>query len=422
MMPWDELWIDVDLATMAPGTEAYGAIRGGALAIAGETIAWVGRRDALPGEPEDLAPVVRSGGGRWMTPGLIDCHTHLVFGGERSREFELRLGGASYEEIARAGGGIVSTVAATRAADEETLVASAARRLGGFLAEGVTTIEIKSGYGLDLDTELKMLRAARRLGDIRPVDVRTSFLGAHALPPDYAGRRSAYLDLVCHDMIPAMAASGLADAVDGFCEGIAFTPAEIRRVFAAATAHGLRVKLHADQLSDNGGGALAAEFGALSADHLEWLSTEGVAAMAAAGTVAVLLPGAHYFLRETRRPPIGALRAAGVGVAIASNCNPGSSPALSLLLMLSMACALFRLTPEEALAGVTREAARALGLPDRGRLTAGLRADLVLWDIAHPAELAYWFGGNPCAAIVRRGRLSPVGGRDAPDGRPRSFG
>ncbi|MGB8841243.1 MAG: imidazolonepropionase [Aliidongia sp.] len=422
MTQWDELWIDVDLATMAPGAAAYGAIRDGALAIAGETIAWVGRRDALPGAPADLASVVRSGGGRWMTPGLIDCHTHLIFGGERSREFELRLGGASYEEIARAGGGIISTVAATRAADEGALVASAARRLGSFLAEGVTTIEIKSGYGLDLDSELKMLRAGRRLGETLPVDVRTSFLGAHAIPAEFADRRRAYVDLLCAEMIPAVAASGLADAVDGFCEDIAFTPAEIRRVFAAATALGLPVKLHADQLSDGGGGALAAEFRALSADHLEWLGAEGIAAMAAAGTVAVLLPGAHYFLRETHRPPVDALRAAGVGIAIASNCNPGSSPALSLLLMLSMACTLFRLTPEEALAGVTREAARALGLADRGRLAIGLRADLVLWDIAEPAELAYWFGGNPCAAIVRRGRLSPTGARDVPDDRQRNFG
>jgi len=403
--PWDELWIDVDLATMVPDGAPYGAIADGALAIQGETIAWVGGRAALPGPPAELARNVRSGGGRWMTPGLIDCHTHIVFGGERSREFELRLEGASYEEIARAGGGIVSTVAATRDADEATLVASAARRLSNFLAEGVTTIEIKSGYGLALEAELKMLRAARRLGEILPVDIRTSFLGAHAVPPDFAGRQTAYVDLLCTGMMPEVAASGLADVVDAFCEGIAFTAEETRRIFAAARAHGLPVKLHADQLSDTGGAALAAEFGALSADHLEWLSAEGVAAMAASGTVAVLLPGANYFLRETRQPPVAGLRAAGVPMAVASNCNPGSAPALSLLLMLSMACTLFRLTPEEALAGVTRNAALALGLADRGQLAAGLRADLVLWDIAQPAELAYWFGHNPCAGIIRRGRL-----------------
>jgi imidazolonepropionase len=403
--PWDELWIDVDLATMTPGDIPYGAIRDGALAVRGETIAWVGHRGALPAPPAELARVVRSGGGRWMTPGLIDCHTHIVFGGERSREFELRLEGASYEAIARAGGGIVSTVAATRDADEAALVASAARRLTGFLAEGVTTIEVKSGYGLALEAELKMLRAARRLGEILPVDVRTSFLGAHAVPPDFAGRQAAYVELLCTGMLPAVAKSGLADAVDAFCEGIAFTAEETRRIFAVARAHGMPVKLHADQLSDTGGAALAAEFGALSADHLEWLSAEGIAAMAASGTIAVLLPGANYFLRETRQPPVAALRAAGIPMAIASNCNPGSAPALSLLLMLSMACTLFRLTPEEALAGVTRNAAQALGLGDRGQLMAGLRADLVLWDVAQPAELAYWFGHNPCAGIVRRGQL-----------------
>ena len=402
---WDALWIDLDLATMVPGGAPYGAILDGAIAIRGETIAWVGARSALPGSPDLLARQVNSGGGRWMTPGLIDCHTHIVFGGERSREFELRLEGASYEAIARAGGGIVSTVAATRQADEATLVAGAARRLAGFLAEGVTTVEIKSGYGLELETELRMLRAARRLGEALPVDVRTSFLGAHAVPPEFAGRQADYVEALCTGMIPAVAASGLADAVDAFCEGIAFSPEETQRIFAAAKAQGLPVKLHADQLSDSGGAALAAGFGALSADHLEWLSADGVAAMAAAGTVAVLLPGANYFLRETRQPPIAALRAAGVSMAVASNCNPGSAPALSLLLMLSMACTLFRLTPEEALAGITRNAAQALGLTDRGMLAAGLRADLVLWDIARPAELAYWFGHNPCAAIIRRGQL-----------------
>jgi imidazolonepropionase len=405
--PWDELWIDLDLATLEPGGLPYGAIRDGALAIRGEAIAWVGRRAELPAPPAALARVVRSGGGRWMTPGLIDCHTHLVFGGERSREFELRLQGAGYEAIARAGGGIAASVAATRAADDAALVASAARRLAGFLAEGVTTVEIKSGYGLNLETELKMLRAARRLGEILPVDVVTSFLGAHAVPPEFAGNRAGYVELLATEMIPQVAASGLADAVDAFCEGIAFTAEETRRIFTAAQAHGLPVKLHADQLSDSGGAALAAEFAALSADHLECAHAAGIAAMAASGTVAVLLPGANYFLHETRRPPVETLRAEGVGIAVASNCNPGSSPALSLLLMLSMACTLFRLTPEEALAGVTREAARALGLTDRGRLAPGLRADLALWDIAEPAELAYWFGHNPCAGVIRRGRPVP---------------
>ncbi len=399
---WDSVWIDVDLATMEPNGP-YGTIRDAALGVADGRIAWVGRRADLPDAPARLAARVMEGGGRWMTPGLIDCHTHILFGGERSREFELRLEGASYEEIARAGGGIVSTVAATRAASEAELVAGAERRLRPFLAEGVTTVEVKSGYGLDLASELKMLAAARKLADRLPVSVRTSFLGAHAVPPEYKGRQADYVDLICREMLPAVARSGLADAVDGFCEGIAFTPAEMERIFATATGLGLPVKLHAEQLSDLGGAALAARFGALSADHLECLGEDGVAAMAAAGTVAVLLPGANYFLAETRRPPVAALRRAGVPMALASNCNPGSAPVLSLLLMLSMGCTLFRLTPEEALAGVTREAARALGLADRGRLAVGLRADMALWDIEGPAALAYWIGGNPCAGVVRGG-------------------
>ncbi len=399
---WDSLWLDIDLATMAP-TGPYGTIRDGALGILDGRIAWVGARADLPDAPGRLAAQVFEGGGRWMTPGLIDCHTHILFGGERSREFELRLEGASYEEIARAGGGIVSTVAATRAASEAELVAGAARRLRPFLAEGVTTVEIKSGYGLDLTCELKMLSAARKLGETLPVSVRTSFLGAHAVPPEYKGRQADYVDLICHEMLPAVARSGLADAVDGFCEGIAFTPAEMERIFATASGLDLPVKLHAEQLSDLGGAALAARFGALSADHLECLGEDGVAAMAAAGTVAVLLPGANYFLAETRRPPVAALRRAKVPMALASNCNPGSAPVLSLLLMLSMGCTLFRLTPEEALAGVTREAARALGLADRGLLKPGLRADLALWDIESPAALAYWIGGTPCAGVIRGG-------------------
>ncbi len=401
---WDSLWVDVELATMQTHAP-YGAIHDGALAIKDGRIAWVGPRAELAGAPVRLAREVIEGGGRWMTPGLIDCHTHILFGGERSREFELRLEGASYEEIARAGGGIVSTVAATRAASEEDLIEGATRRLKPFLAEGVTTVEVKSGYGLDLESELKMLRAARRLGERLPVSVRTSFLGAHAVPPEFKGRQADYVELICREMLPAVARSGLADAVDGFCEGIGFTPDETARMFEAATALGLRVKLHAEQLSDLGGAALAARFGALSADHLECLGADGVAAMAAAGTVAVLLPGANYFLAETRRPPVAALRQAGVPIALASNCNPGSAPVLSLLLMLSMGCTLFRLTPEEALAGVTREAARALGLADRGRLVPGLRADLALWDIEAPAALSYWIGGNPCAAVVRDGKI-----------------
>jgi imidazolonepropionase len=400
---WDHLWVNLRLATMAPDGEPYGAIADGAVGVAGERIVFVGERDALPAPPDRLAAIVHNGGGRWMTPGLIDCHTHLVFAGARAREFELRLTGASYEEIARAGGGIVSTVAATRAADDDALLAAALPRLDAFLREGVTTIEVKSGYGLDTASELKMLRVARRLGEMRPVAVVTSFLGAHALPPGYAGRQGAYVDLVCDEMLPVVAQSGLADAVDAFCETIAFTPDETTRIFTRATELGLKVKLHADQLGDLGGAALAARFGALSADHLEYTSADSVRAMAASGTVAVLLPGANYFLRERQMPPVAAFREAGVPIAIASNCNPGSAPVLSLLLMLSMAATLFRLTPEEALAGVTRNAARALGLADRGVLATGKRADLALWDIDEPAELAYWIGRNPLREVIQGG-------------------
>jgi imidazolonepropionase len=400
---WDHLWVNIHLATMVPSTEPCGAIIDGAVAVTGDRIAWIGKRDDLPGGASRPAAAVHDGGGRWMTPGLIDCHTHLVFGGERAREFELRLKGASYEEIARAGGGIVSTVAATRAASAGELLAAARPRLDAFLREGVTTIEIKSGYGLDTASELKMLRVARRLGAEAPVSVVTSFLGAHALPPEYAGRQGDYVDLVCTEMLPAVARSGLADAVDAFCETIGFTPDETARIFTAAASLGLKVKLHADQLSDLSGAGLAARFGALSADHLEYTSLDSVRAMAASGTVAVLLPGANYFLRERQMPPVAAFRDAGVPIAIASNCNPGSAPVLSLLLMLSMAATLFRLTPEEALAGVTRNAAHALGLDDRGVLAVGKRADLALWDIAHPAELAYWIGHNPCHAVVHGG-------------------
>lgn len=400
---WDRLWINVHLATMQPGDAAYGAIGDGALATKGDRIAFVGARGDLPAAPEECAAQVVDCSGAWITPGLIDCHTHLVFGGERAHEFELRLEGASYEAIAQAGGGIRATVAATRAASEDALFASAKARLDKLASEGVTTVEIKSGYGLATADEMKMLRVARRLGNDGAVDVRTTFLGAHALPPESAGRQSDYVALVCDEMLPAVAAAGLADAVDAFCETIGFTAAETEQVFRAAQRHGLPVKLHADQLSDGGGAALAARYGALSADHLEHASRDGIAAMAKAGTVAVLLPGAFYFLRDTKPPPIAALRAAGVAMAVASDCNPGSSPALSLLLMLNMACTLFRLRPEEALAGVTRNAAAALGLGDRGRLAVGLRADFALWDIGGPAELCYWMGGNPCRSVVVKG-------------------
>ena len=420
---WDDIWTGARLATMAAGepaserthdgaaadaggagTAPYGAIEAGALAVAGGQIAWIGPESALPGAPEGLARCVHDCAGRWITPGLIDCHTHLVYGGDRAREFELRLEGASYEEIARAGGGIRSTVAQTRAADDEALYAAALPRLRALMAEGVTTVEIKSGYGLALEPELKMLRVARRLGERDGVSVRTTFLGAHALPPEFENRPEDYIDAVVA-MMPEVAASGLADAVDGFCERIAFYPEQMARVFEAAQAVGLPVKLHADQLSNLQGAALAARFGALSADHLEYTGEAGVRAMAAAGTVAVLLPGAFYFLRETQLPPMESLRGAGVPIAIATDSNPGSSPVTSLLLMLNMACTLFRMTPEEALAGVTRNAARALGLQDsHGTLETCKAADFVLWDFEHPAELAYRIGANPCHQVVKDGK------------------
>jgi imidazolonepropionase len=396
---WDRLWVNVRLATMVEGGAPYGAIERGALAVADGRIAFAGSASDLP--PDVSADQVIDAGGRWMTPGLIDCHTHIVFGGDRVDEFDTRLNGATYEEIARAGGGILSTVRATRAATEDDLVESAAPRVRQLIAEGVTTIEIKSGYGLDIENELKMLRAARRLGRELPVEVRTTFLGAHALPPEFADDRAGYLDLVCNEMLPRAAEEGLVDAVDAFCETIGFTADETARLFGTATRLCLPVKLHADQLTDGGGAALAARYKALSADHVEWTSPEGVAAMAEAGTVAVLLPGAFHTLRETRLPPIEQFRAAGVPMAIATDCNPGTSPARSLLLMLNLAGTLFRLTPEEALAGVTRNAARGLGLTDRGTLETGKRADLVLWDIRSPADLCYWLGGRPELAVVR---------------------
>jgi imidazolonepropionase len=405
--PWDTLWLNLSAATMVPGGRPYGLIEDAAVGIAGGRLAYVGPRAKLPGRAEALARQMRDGEGGVMTPGLIDCHTHLVYGGDRAHEFEMRLAGASYEDIARAGGGILSTVRATRALDEDGLAAASLPRLDALLREGVTTIEIKSGYGLQTEAELRQLRAARRVGQLRPVDVRTTFLGAHAIPPEFRDDPDGYIDLLTSEMLPQVAAEGLADAVDAFCERIAFSPAQTRRVFAAARALGLPVKLHAEQLSNQGGAALAAEFGALSADHLEHLDEAGALAMARAGTVAVLLPGAFYVLRETRVPPVELLRRLGVPIALATDSNPGTSPVCSLLLMLNMGCTLFRLTPEEALAGVTREAARALGLADRGRLAAGLRADAVLWRIAHPAELADAIGLCPRAVTVRAGEVLP---------------
>ncbi len=395
------VWRNARIATMA-GDE-YGLMETGAVVTEGDRIEWVGPECDLPAEYRTAEPLDCRG--RLLTPGLVDCHTHLVYGGDRADEFEQRLEGVSYAEIARRGGGIMATVRATREAAGDTLLADARRRLQGLLAEGVTTVEIKSGYGLDTATELKMLRVVRELGRELPVAVRTTFLGAHALPPEYGGRADDYIGLICDEMLPAAAAAGLADAVDAFCENIAFSPAQVERVFQRARQLGLPVKLHAEQLSNQGGAALAARYGALSADHLEYLDEAGVTAMAAADTVAVLLPGAFYILRETRVPPLAELRRQGVPIALATDLNPGSSPVNSLLCVLNLACTLFRLTPLEALAGVTRYGARALGLTDRGMLAPGRRADLVLWDVARPAELAYWLGRNPCAAVVQGGVL-----------------
>ncbi len=367
-------------------------------------IAWIGDMTAMPADALRPDDTVIDAGGRLLTPGLIDCHTHLVFAGNRMAEFEQRLEGASYEAIARAGGGIIASIRATRAASEDALLQQSLPRARALLADGVTTIEIKSGYGLDPANEIKMLRVARRIGSELGISVRTTFLGAHALPPEFADRPDAYLDIVCNEMLPAIASEGLADAVDGFCENIAFNRTQMRRVFEAARSHGLPVKLHAEQLSNQGGASLVAEFGGLSADHLEYADESAIRAMAAAGTVAVLLPGAFYALRETQLPPVRTMRTHGVPMAVASDLNPGTSPLLSLRLAMSMACTLFRLTPSEALRGATVNAARALGLDDRGALAVGQRADLVLWDAHEPAELAYWIGGQLAATVISGGQ------------------
>jgi imidazolonepropionase len=392
------------LATLAPDRPGLGIIERGAVAIENGRIAYAGAEGEMPSRLRELGEIVDCEG-RWITPGLIDCHTHLVYAGNRAHEFELRLRGASYEEVARAGGGIVSSVKALRAADEDELVRQSLPRLDALIGEGVTTIEIKSGYGLDLANERKSLRAARQLGHERPVSVRTTFLGAHALPPEAADDRGGYIERLVAEMLPAIAVEGLADAVDGFCEGIAFSPDEIARVFTAAKTLGLPVKLHADQLSNLHGAALAARFGALSADHLEHTDEAGAAAMAEAGTVATLLPGAYYFIRETKQPPIDLFRRHGVAMAIATDCNPGTSPLTSLLLTMNMAATLFRMTVEECIAGVTREAARALGLlGETGALEAGNWADVAIWDIERPAELVYRMGFNPLHQRLWRGQ------------------
>jgi imidazolonepropionase len=388
-----KLFVDLTVATMAETQAAYGLIKDAAIAVSDGRIDWVGARSELPAPYADLARHPLDG--RLVTPGLIDCHTHIVHGGDRAVEFEMRLNGASYEEVARAGGGIVSTVTATRAATEDELLRDALRRVDVLIAEGVTGIEIKSGYGLDIETELRMLRVARAVMANRAIRVKTSFLGAHATPTEYAGRDDAYIDEVCIPALRAAHGEGLVDAVDGFCEGIAFQPDQIARVFDVARDLGLPVKLHAEQLSNLGGARLAASYGALSADHIEYLDEDGVIAMAGAGTVAVILPGAFYTLRETQAPPIELLRKHGVPMALATDINPGSSPLNSLLLTLNMGCTLFRMTPEEALRGATQNAARALGLTDTGTIAPGMRADMAVWDVKHPAELAYRIGFNP---------------------------
>ncbi|MCF1428935.1 MAG: imidazolonepropionase [Shewanella sp.] len=405
-MEWDQIWIDLNIATMNPENSGpYGVIRDGVVAVKDNQIVWLGNRTELP-EFDVLATPVYRGNGGWLTPGLIDAHTHLIFAGNRAVEFEMRLNGASYEEIARAGGGILSTVKATRAASEAELFELGRKRLNALAKEGITTVEIKSGYGLDTETELKMLRVARELGKHHHVDVKTTFLGAHAVPPEFHGKTDDYVDLVVNEMLPAIVGENLADAVDVFCENIAFDLPQTQKVLAAAKSRALDIKLHAEQLSNMGGSQLAANLAAKSVDHIEYLDEAGVKAIAASGTCATLLPGAFYFLRETQLPPIDLLRQYKVPMVLASDYNPGSSPICSTLLMLNMGCTLFRLTPEEALAGVTRNAAKALGIESKvGVLKEGVQADFCLWDIESPAELAYSYGRNPLVHVVKDGKL-----------------
>jgi imidazolonepropionase len=406
MSSWDLLLTDVHLATMSEGALPYGMIENGALAISGGNIAWLG---PVAEVPANSSRETRSLEGRWLTPALIDCHTHLVFAGNRATEFEQRLQGMSYEDIARTGGGIMSTVNATRAASKDELLGTAVARLNSLIREGVATVEIKSGYGLNVETELRMLEVVRALAADSGVSIRSTFLGAHSVPGEYQGNSGKYIDLVCDEMLPAAHEAQLADAVDAFCESIAFSTDEVARVFETAKSLGIPVKLHADQLSDGGGAALAAGFKALSADHLEFTSVDGVKAMADAGTAAVLLPGAFLTLGETQLPPINAMRESGIRIAIATDCNPGTSPVCSLRVVMNLASSLFHLTPEECLAGVTRNAAHALGLEkDRGTLEPGKRADIAVWDIGHPRELSYWMGLNQLSALLIAGQESAI--------------
>jgi len=403
MADWDLLLTDARIATMRQGAPDYGVIDGGAIAIRGGMIDWIGSVADLPARG---ATETRALSGRWVTPALIDCHTHLVFGGQRAEEYERRLRGVSYEDIAAEGGGILSTVRATRATSEEELHDAALARLRALAREGVATVEIKSGYGLDLDTELKMLRVARRLGESSGLNIRTTLLAAHTVPPEFANDADAYIDFIIDEILPATVAQDLADAVDAYCEAIAFDARQVERLFAGARDLGLRVKLHADQLSDGGGAELAARFGALSADHLEYTSQEGVQALADSGTAAVLLPGAYLTLNEKQPPPVRELRDSGVPVAIATDCNPGTSPLCSIHFAMGLASRLFGLTPEECLAGVTREAARALGLGhDCGTLEVGKRADVAIWELDHPRELTYWLGLHPLSDLLIAGRF-----------------
>lgn len=400
---WDAIWINATLVTCENG---YGIIEQAALAVKDGKIAWIGDMAALPADLEQQVEFIHDVSGACITPGLIDCHTHLVYAGNRAYEFELRLEGVSYEEIAKKGGGIQSTVSQTRGASEEDLLQQVLIRARTMLANGVTTIEIKSGYGLDLETEIRILQVAKRIGEILPITVKKTFLGAHTFPKEFKNNPEQYVDLVCNEMLPAIAELDLADAVDVFCEGIAFNLAQTKRVFAKANELGLPVKCHSEQLSDSNSAALAAKYNALSVDHLEYLSEDGVKAIAAAGTTAVVLPGAYYYLREVKKPPIDMLRSAQVPLAIATDCNPGTSPIMSLPVIMNMACTLFRMTPEEALLGVTQNAAKALGMADsHGTLTVGKIADLAVWDIGYPAELAYYIGNQPLMQLVKEGHV-----------------